>query len=157
MVRRTFWILPLSLAVVVLARGGYAGKGAEGGKPPMALRNSPPAEQAAPPPAAAPHRSREESALLAIQEEGRSRVRELANRIRNAATREERLELQKEVVAVKRETRLRLLQEHVNQAQDAGDQQRLQEARIQMERMTNPRRTEAPGVIHRDPPPDAGR
>lgn len=154
MVRRTLWIVPLFLVVLVLARGGYAQRETQGPRtrietpgPMTGVSDSRPLPT--------PHRTEAEEALFAIQEEGKNRVKELAARIRNAATSEEALSLQKEVVEVKRETRLRLLREHMDQAIAAGDPSRVQEVQAQIELMTNPHRSQLPAV-HRDPPASTG-
>jgi hypothetical protein len=84
--------------------------------------------------------SAEEKALMAIQEGGRVRVRELARLIAAETDPERRSELSAQAVEVKQQTRLRFLETLADFARQRGDEVVEQQALDQIENIKNPPR-----------------
>jgi lipopolysaccharide export system protein LptC len=98
---------------------------------------------ASPTEASAPHYTADEMALLVLQEEGVARVRALSEELRATSDPARRAELQKQVVQIKQETRLRFLETLAAQAYERGDAEEYAAARAEIERLENPPRPAA--------------
>lgn len=136
----TTWILVLVLAgSFAVVSPGFATDD-EAQKPRKAV--SPETARAESP----PRYSAEEQALRAIQDEGRMRVRELAEQISKETDSERRMELQQQAVEIKKQNRIQFLETLAEFARQRGDEIVEQQALDQIENIKNPPRYEGSAV-----------
>ncbi len=96
---------------------------------------------------ATPRYSADELVLLAIQEEGVARVREIGAQLATAQDAEHRRELQQRIGEIKKQTRLHFLETLADQAANRGDLAQADAARTEIENLKNPPRpTFAPAL-----------
>jgi hypothetical protein len=109
------------------------------------------------PPRALPDawRPAHELELLQIQNEGRVAVRDLSSRLGKLTDPVQRLALQRQIVELKREYRLRFLETLAASAELRGDHATADEARLQIERIENPPRPMS-APVHREAPSKRG-
>ena len=87
-----------------------------------------------------PRYTPEQQALMAIQEEGRVQVRELADRIKTETDPERRAELDRQAIEIKKQTRIRFLETLAGFARQRGDEVIELQAMDQIENIKNPPR-----------------
>jgi hypothetical protein len=92
----------------------------------------------------APRYTADELILLAIQEEGIARVREVASELSREQDPARRHALQQQVAEIKLQTRLRFLETLMAQARQRGDLAEAEAAQGEIERLQNP---PAPAVV----------
>lgn len=87
-----------------------------------------------------PRYTHEQQALMAIQDEGRIQVRELADRMKAETDPERRAELDKQAIEIKKQTRIRFLETLAGFARQRGDEVTELQAMDQIENIKNPPR-----------------